>query len=111
MLLDESEFMEIKETFVAQVITRLRELARAEAELLARLHQHHPHSPLPEMSVQISKIMSRVADSLIANWDNLSKEQKQELKRLVIETFPTNFSSAVLANRFGLQCLRRIYNG
>jgi len=88
MLLDESEFMEIKETFVAQVITRLRELARAEAELLARLHQHHPHSPLPEMSVQISKIMSRVADSLIANWDNLSKEQKQELKRLVIEHFP-----------------------
>ena len=96
MLLDEDEFMEIKETFVAQVLTRLRDLARAEAELLARLHQHHPHSPLPEMSVQISKIMSRVADSLIANWNKMSKEQEQELKRLVIEHFPP-----VLIDRVG----------
>nr|MBC8201502.1 hypothetical protein [Planctomycetota bacterium] len=82
--------------FVAQVLTRLRDLARAEAELLARLHQHHPHSPLPEMSVQISKIMSRVADSLIANWNKMSKEQEQELKRLVIEHFPP-----VLIDRVG----------
>ena len=88
MLIDESEFMEIKETFVEQVLTRLRHLARAEAELLARLHQHHPHSPLPEMSIKISQIMSRVSDSLIANWDNMSDQQQEELKRLVVEHLP-----------------------
>jgi glutamate dehydrogenase len=88
MLIDESEFMEIKETFVGQVLTRLRHLARAEAELLARLHQHHPHSPLPEMSIKISEIMSRVSDSLIANWDNMSDQQQEELKRLVVEHLP-----------------------
>ena len=88
MLLNEEEFMEIKDTFVEQVLVRLRELARAEAELLARLHQHHPHSPLPDMSNQISNMMSRVADSLIAHWDSMTEEQEQELKRLVIEHLP-----------------------
>jgi glutamate dehydrogenase len=88
MLLDEKEFMEIKETFVEQVLVRLRNLARSEAELLARLHEHHPHSPLPEMSIRISRIMSRVSDSLIANWDNMSEEQTTKLKRLVLEHLP-----------------------
>ena len=96
MLLDEEAFMEIKETFVQQVLVRLRELARAEAELLARLHQHHPHSPLPEMSVQISKIMSRVSDSLIENWDKMTDDQQKELLRLVIEHLPQ-----VLVDRVG----------
>jgi len=88
MLLDEDVFMEIKDTFVEQVLIRLRELARAEAELLARLHQHHPHSPLPEMSVRISKMMGRVSDSLIAHWDSLTEEQEKELQRLVLEHLP-----------------------
>ena len=88
MLLDEDAFMEIKETFVEQVLVRLRDLARAEAELLARLHQHHPHSPLPEMSIQISKIMSRVSNSLIAHWNSMTDEQQKELQRLVLEHLP-----------------------
>ncbi|MBC8309950.1 MAG: NAD-glutamate dehydrogenase [Planctomycetes bacterium] len=96
MLLCEEEFMEIKETFVEQVLVRLRELARSEAELLARLHQHHPHSPLPEMSIRISKIMSRVSDSLIAHWDSMTDEQQKELQRLVIEHLPE-----VLVDRVG----------
>ncbi len=96
MLLSEDEFMEIKEEFVDQVLVRLRGLARCEAELLARLHQHHPHAPLPEMSIQISKIMTRVSDSLISHWDSLSEEQEQELRRLVLEHLPK-----VLVDRVG----------
>jgi glutamate dehydrogenase len=88
MILEEEEFMEIKDVFVEQVLSRLRDLARSEAELLARLHQHHPHSPLPDMSIRISRIMSRVSDSLIANWENMENHQQQELKRLVIEHLP-----------------------
>ena len=88
MLLNEEQFMDIKEEFVDQVLVRLRELARSEAELLARLHQHHPHSPLPEMSIRISKIMSRVSDSLIDHWKDMSSNQQDGLKRLVREHFP-----------------------
>ncbi len=88
MLLNEEQFMDIKEEFVDQVLVRLRELARSEAALLARLHQHHPHSPLPEMSIRISKIMSRVSDSVIDYWKKMSSDQQDRLKRLVREHFP-----------------------
>ena len=88
MLLNTEQFMEIKETFVEQVLIRLRDLARAEAELLARLHQHHPHLPLPEMSIRISKMMSRTADSINKHWDSMSDVQQLELQRLVTEHLP-----------------------
>lgn len=88
MLLNTEQFMEIKEIFVEQVLIRLRDLARAEAELLARLHQHHPHLPLPEMSNRISKMMSRTADSINKHWDSMSDVQQLELQRLVTEHLP-----------------------
>lgn len=88
MLLDTEQFMEIKDTFVEQVLIRLRDLARAEAELLARLHQHHPHLPLPEMSIRISKMMSRTADSINKHWNSMSDVQQLELQRLVTEHLP-----------------------
>ncbi|MDP7008682.1 MAG: NAD-glutamate dehydrogenase [Phycisphaerales bacterium] len=88
MLLNTAQFMEIKETFVEQVLVRLRDLARAEAELLARLHQHHPHLPLPEMSIRISKMMSRTADSINEHWDEMTEQQQLELQRLVTEHLP-----------------------
>jgi glutamate dehydrogenase len=88
MLLNTEQFMKIKETFVEQVLIRLRDLARAEAELLARLHQHHPHLPLPEMSIRISKMMSRTADSINKHWDSMSDVQQLELQRLVTEHLP-----------------------
>ncbi|MDP6542214.1 MAG: hypothetical protein QGF07_05445, partial [Phycisphaerales bacterium] len=89
MLLDSQQFMEIKDEFVEQVLVRLRDLARAEAELLARLHQHHPHLPLPEMSIRVSKMMSRTADSINEHWDSMTEQQQFELQRLVIEHLPT----------------------
>jgi len=48
------------------------------------------------MSNQISEIMSRVSDSLIANWDNMTENQQKELQRLVLEHLPQ-----VLVNRVG----------
>ena len=88
MLLNTKQFMDIKETFVEQVLAKLRDLARAEAKLLTRLHQHHPHLPLPEMSNRISKMMSRTADSINAHWDSMTQQQQVELQRLVIEHLP-----------------------
>ncbi len=88
MLLDEPQFMAIKEVFVEQVLTRLRQLARAEAELLARLHQHHPHSPLPDMSIRISRMMARTADAINQYWDSMTSQQQIELQKLVLEHLP-----------------------
>jgi len=88
MLLDETQFMDIKEVFVEQVLNRLRQLARSEAELLARLHQHHPHSPLPDMSIRVSRMMARTADAINQHWDSMLPEQQVELQRLVLEHLP-----------------------
>ena len=40
MVLSEEEFLQIKERFVEQVLVKLREFARREAELLARVRRH-----------------------------------------------------------------------
>ncbi len=88
MLLSETQFMAIKEQFVEQVLQRLRGFARAEAELLARLHQHHPHSPLPDISIRISRIMARTADAINQHWDSLTPQQQLELQKLVVEHLP-----------------------
>jgi len=95
MLLEEEEFMEIKHTFVDQVLVRLRSLARSEAELLSRLHQHHPQLSLPETSIRISKIMSRTSDSIIANWESLTDEQLANLQKLVLLHLPKSLTDLV----------------
>ena len=95
MLLEEEEFMEIKETFVEQVLVRLRALARCEAELLSRLHQHHPQWSLPEMSVRISKIMTRTSDSIIAGWDSMNEAQLANLQKLVLLHLPKSLTDLV----------------
>ncbi|MDB4929155.1 MAG: Glu/Leu/Phe/Val dehydrogenase [Myxococcaceae bacterium] len=63
-LLSEEEFLEHKKAFVGEVIERLRELARREAELLFRERVHHPGVLLPELSVRLSKEMNRAADAI-----------------------------------------------
>jgi len=67
MLLDESEFLEIKEELVQDVLSRLRELARLEAELMFREFENFPGA-LPEFSQRISRAINKakaaVADEL-----------------------------------------------
>ena len=62
MLLTESEFLEIKEEFVKQVLTKLRFLARREAELLARLHRYHPQVAMHDASIRLSRVMIKTAE-------------------------------------------------
>lgn len=64
MLLTEAEFLQHKETFVAQVIERLRYLARCEAELLFREKKRRPDLSLPEHSVRLSQVMLKTAEAV-----------------------------------------------
>ena len=66
MVLSEEEFVAHKEVFVAQVIERLRRLARLEAELLMRERHHKPDIDLPELSNRISHTMIAATDALVA---------------------------------------------
>ena len=75
MLLTEIKFLTHKPTFVAQVVERLRTLARVEAELLFREHKRRPDLSLPPLSVRLSQVMLRTAEAVAeASVDPLSEE-------------------------------------
>ncbi|MEM7228616.1 MAG: NAD-glutamate dehydrogenase domain-containing protein [Planctomycetota bacterium] len=88
MMLDEPEFMAIKSQFVDEVLERLRDLARREAELLALTHRYHPQVPLPEVSIRLSRVMIRTADAIEEAIDGMNDEEQTMLKQLVIEHLP-----------------------
>jgi glutamate dehydrogenase len=88
MLLTEDEFIRIKERFVEEVLAKLRELARREAELLVRVHRHHPHVPLPLMSTRLSRVMIRTADAIEEAIDTLENEDRELIRQLVLDHLP-----------------------
>jgi glutamate dehydrogenase len=103
MILNEEEFLRIKERFVAQVLEKLRDLARREAELLARVHQQRPQVGLPEISTRISRVMIRTSDAIEAALGSLSAEDAELMRGLVIDHLP-----AVLTQTVGEQLWTRM---
>jgi len=63
MLLSEEEFLGIKDGVVEDVLKRLRELARLEAELMFREYQNYPGA-LPHFSERISKSINRAYEAI-----------------------------------------------
>merc|ERR1712050_545189 len=63
MLLGEQEFLDIKDEGVNDVLKRLRELARLEAEVMFREYQNYPGA-LPHFSERISKSINRAYDAI-----------------------------------------------
>jgi glutamate dehydrogenase len=88
MLLDEKQFLAIKDRYVAQVLVKLRELARREADLLMREHRNRPQIPLPDTSTRISRVILRAADAIFAAMDGFSDDDMKLMRQLVIEHLP-----------------------
>ena len=95
MLLSDDEFLKIKDGFVQEVIVKLRDFARREAELLARVHHHRPQIPLPEISVRLSRAMIRTSDAIEAAMDRLEADNPEIMRELVIEHLPASLLEAV----------------
>ncbi len=87
-LLTEAEFLAHKPRFVAEVLDRLRALARAEAELLFRERARNPALQLPEVSVRLSRAMMRVQDAIAGVLDDLSPDDRALADALVLEHLP-----------------------
>ncbi|MCP4759151.1 MAG: hypothetical protein GY894_09960 [Planctomycetes bacterium] len=75
MLLSPEEFLEIKEQFVDEVLGKLREMARLEAELLARMLRRQPRLHLPAASVRLSRAVIRTADALEETLESLGTDE------------------------------------
>ncbi|WP_372795115.1 NAD-glutamate dehydrogenase domain-containing protein [Pontiella sp.] len=67
MLLTQEEFLAHKEPFVAEVVGRLRKLARLEARVLLRTHRLNPQLTLPDISIRLSEVINHVAQVIYAH--------------------------------------------
>lgn len=99
MLLDESEFLEIKEELVRDVLHRLRELARMEADVLFREYNNYPGA-LPNFSERISQAINSTQGAI---WHDLADMQRgddtyKELLPLFHEYLPKKLAE-VAADR------------
>lgn len=78
MLLDENEFLEHKDQIVKEVLDKLRELARLEAELLFREVDIYGQS-LPMISQIVSNSINNVTDALTEALNTLPDEERAGL--------------------------------
>jgi len=89
MLLQKQQFLDVKDELVDDVLVRLRDIARREAQLLFREAKMNPSVPMPDVAVNISKSITRVCDfflkALDDNYDILDEANK---RRLVEESLP-----------------------
>ena len=95
MLLNEKQFLEIKAEFVDQVLVKLRELARSEAELLMAEGRRHPHTPLTELSTELSKVINDAADAIRAAMDGWGPADRELAKTVVREHIPQKLQDTV----------------
>ena len=78
MLLSEHEFFQHKDAIVQEVLTKLRSLAKLEAELLFREADSYDGA-LPEVSQVISNSINAVTDALATSLDTLTDQELEEL--------------------------------
>jgi len=95
MLLSDEEFLKIKGPYVQEVLVKLREFARAEAELLMAEGRRHPTVPLPEISARISKAINTTADTIHELSGALMDYQDELARSLVLEHLPATLVKAV----------------
>jgi glutamate dehydrogenase len=88
MVLTDDEFLSIKDTYVAQVLERLRELARVEAEFLMRAAKTHPSMSLPKISVELSKVINTTAAAIAAGVPSWPAEDRELAKQMIRDHLP-----------------------
>jgi glutamate dehydrogenase len=87
MLIDSQTFLSIKKPLVDDVISRLRDLARLEAELLVREFKNFPGS-LPFFSKKISEAINLATDSIAAKLDTIPDSDLDEFLPLFRHHLP-----------------------
>ncbi len=110
MLLIEEDFLKIKDRFVQEVLDKLRELAKLEAESLFREQRHKPNAALPELSGRTSHAINRATDAITQVIETMEEKDLVLTHRLVKEHLPPVLTETVdnLFNRIPIAFLTRI---
>ncbi|CAK9010448.1 NAD-specific glutamate dehydrogenase (NAD-GDH) [Durusdinium trenchii] len=88
MLLQKSEFLEIKDDFVQDVLDGLRSRAQREAQLMFREYKSNPSAPLPPVSERISVAINRSTDALADAIEKLPQDQLDRLMPIIRLSLP-----------------------
>lgn len=100
MLLEPDELVSHKDRFVSEVLDRLRELAKREARLLFAERRRQPQRPLPDLSIELSLAIERVADAVFAAYPQMAKHQTEVVEGLVRGHLPPVLAE-LAADRLG----------
>ncbi len=88
MLLPPETLVDIKPRFVAEVLERLRDLARREARLLFRERRHDPEAQLHQLSVRLSRVILRATNAIEGTLAELDQTDETLLSALIDEHVP-----------------------
>ena len=93
MLLTENEFLTHKEELAADVIKRLHDRARKEAELMFREYKYHPGA-LPHFSERISNAINFVTDCIAERLQSVGQDDPlfKMLKPIIKDNLPEKLS-------------------
>lgn len=105
MLLEQSEFLEIKEEVVQDTLQRLRELARLEAQLMFREYKSYPGS-LPSFSERISYAINSASDAIRGALAGM--ERGDEMFRALMPLFVNEYLPRKLAEKSASRVDERI---
>jgi hypothetical protein len=94
MLLDDAEFLRIKERYVAEVLDKLRGFARWEATLLLAEARRRSRTPLTELATQVSKAMNNAADLVHKAVEAWSTDDPL-YRSIVLEHVPAALAEAI----------------
>ena len=110
MVLSQKAFLNIKARFVAEILEKLRSLARVEAQLLFKEKRRRPREILPDLSVRISNSINRVADAIEPILKDLDPKDRALTRSLVCDHFPESLgvrTTAHLLDRLPVPYLKR----
>jgi glutamate dehydrogenase len=88
LLISDEEFLAIKPQFVAEVLDRLRSVARLEAHLLFEAVRHRPDTPPFELGILVSQEINRLAGAIAAQYGRLEGEHPDVVRATVLAYLP-----------------------
>jgi glutamate dehydrogenase len=103
LLLEEAELLAIKPALVAQVLDRLRLVARREADLLFQAHRHRPAVPHFELSILLSREINRLGAALATHYPALERDHPELVRATVLAYLPP-----VLVDKAGERVFTRL---